>query len=140
MNRPGEITLEWQQVAVQQVERDLPGLHRVKATTQRDVMRDALVHSLTAYVLSENAGPPVRSVRTRREEFEQHVRPRWLPRFLWRRIPTRTCTVSVTARAEAQATWIYPQATVRLPDVLGPARFAVMPRSGFPMRDEEWYR
>lgn len=46
------------------------------------------------------------------------VRPRWLPRFLWRRIPTRVATWTLTARPE----WIYPYSTV--PPQLGrPVQF-----------------
>lgn len=94
-----------------------------------DFIAGALVAQLNAFVLAEDAGPVVaETVRVMLPH-----RPRWLPRWVWRRIPS----VGHEFRLEVRPRWVYPQATVRV-DGLGPARLLVT-HLARPERAPDWW-
>lgn len=78
---------------------------------------DHLVAQVNAHVLREPAGLEVRE----QVSADLPTRPWWLPRWLYRRIPCRRTTWTLSARP----VWTYPQATMKVSG-LGPAyRYAV---------------
>jgi hypothetical protein len=115
-----EVRLDLLKVAARtQIDRTLfTGAHQVSFDIRRHVVHQ-LVFELNAHVLVEDAGDEV----VERIRAELPVRPRWLPRWLFRRIPTRQVAWTLTARPQ----WIYPQATLRVPG-LGPAHMFVSTR------------
>jgi len=105
------------------------GAQHVSFDIRRHVFHQ-LVFELNAHVLVEDAGPEV----TERIRAELPVRPRWLPRWLFRRIPTRQVAWTLTARPQ----WTYPQATLRVPG-LGPATMYVSTKLDRP-ENQRWKR
>lgn len=95
------------------IERNLvEGAHQPTFELIEDHVANRLVARLNAYMLTEHAGGAVWD--------EVHValpvRPWWLPRWLWDRIPSRDETLTLSCRPR----WNYPRASVLVPD-LGPA-------------------
>jgi hypothetical protein len=76
-----------------------------------DYMGRHIVAALTAYVLMEEGGEPV----VKRTYYWQKLKPWWLPKFLWRRVPEQ----QEVAVAVAQPLFTYPKANVKVPE-LGP--------------------
>lgn len=77
---------------------------------------DTLVAQLNAYVLAEHAGRTV----TDHVRALLPVRPRWIPRWLWRRIPTRDVEWTLRVRPR----WTYPRASLHVPELGAAVRFA----------------
>lgn len=73
-----------------------------------DHTADSLVAALNAFVLTEHAGP----MATDWLRVELPLRPRWMPRWLWRRVPCRPAVFELRVRP----LWVYPQATFKVPD------------------------
>lgn len=123
-----EINLDLLKVAARShIDRHLfTGAQHVSFDIRRHVFHQ-LVFELNAHVLVEDAGDEV----VERIRADLPVRPRWLPRWLFRRIPTRRVTWTLTARPR----WTYPQATLRVPG-LGPARMYVSKTLERPGEDE----
>lgn len=91
----------------------LEGLQHAQLHAFMDYHMDAMVMQLHGYIMSTPAGGLM--------GFDHHVdvmlpiRPWWIPKRLWARIPT------VRGRwykhVEVRPEWIYPQATVQVPDL-----------------------
>ena len=115
----GIIEMEWVQLyAKQQLSQyELNGLHYVKLHQGRLPWVDALVLTMTAACMGEDAGDPVISTTTERWV----VRPWWLPKFLWNRL-TWTELVRKTTH---QPKWIYPSSNIKVPE-LGSARPTIL--------------
>lgn len=88
------------------------GVYNIRPEVAIDDVTQDLVAQLTAYVLSENAGPTVEDKVTVRRV----VQPWWIPDFLWRRIPRKR--YSFTLRVHP--TWIYPHSDIRVQDLNNP--------------------
>ena len=83
------------------------------------MIEDYLVLSLEAYVLAEDDGQPEVATQELRASFAVKIRPWWIPRFLWDKIPTKAEFQTKRVTMEVQPIWTYPRATV-VPD-MGPA-------------------
>jgi len=97
----------------------LPGVMDTRA--EFDLRRDArgeLVMSLRAYVLTEPAGET--AVTTRTVTWQEVRRPRWLPKFAWRRLRREARTEVVHLRV--QPLWVYPHSSVAVPRLGEPVR------------------
>lgn len=92
------------------------GAQRHQLRFVEDYLGNRLVAELNAYVLTEHAGPAVED----RVAALLPIRPRWLPRWLWRRIPTRRVEWTLTVEPR----WSYPNAAVQLPAVGRPHKLA----------------
>jgi hypothetical protein len=107
--------------------------HRVlaEALDPELVVHDTLEHMVIALkvrLLTEPAGGAATDYVTALLP----LRPRWLPRFLWRRIPTRSVRWTLSARPE----WSYPRASV-VPDMGDPVRI-VLPEPIHVEGDPRW--
>lgn len=114
---PAVLELDWQQFYAQQgmTRPMLEGLHHEQFAARWDIFRDVLWARFTAAVLAEDAGPEV--IDTVR--WLSPLRPRWIPKWLWRRIPTR----EVKYQLRVQPRYIYPHATVKVAALGSPVRF-----------------
>jgi hypothetical protein len=92
------------------------GLQRPHFDVISNYTADTLVAQLNAYVLTEHAGRMV----TDHVRALLPVRPRWMPRWLWRRIPTRDVEWTLRVRPR----WTYPRAGLRVPELGDAVRFA----------------
>jgi hypothetical protein len=92
------------------------GVYDLSTDLVTNLAGEELAAHVSGFVLAEHAGKPVtdtvRALLPRR--------PRWIPRFLWRRIPT----VSAAWTLSAEPLWTYPQSSAVLPP-LGPGTSAV---------------
>lgn len=111
-----EIVLEQVQVAASE---HLP--RGVAATAapdlHLDLAMDALVFTLRAYVLAEDGGEPAVAKATA----ALAMRPWWIPKWLWKRVPYRV----VTEVATCQPKWTYPHASLEIPRLGPPVRLVV---------------
>jgi hypothetical protein len=103
------------------------GLQQTEWRVALDNEARALAASLTAYVLAQEGGQTV----TAYAYYWQRVRPRWLPRWLWRRVPEQR---EVTTQS-AQPMWTYPQANIQVPE-LGPVVLKLYDRTTFTEDDD----
>ena len=114
------IALERRQFAVKRETepRVLESLDRAQWRQFESFERDTMITELMEYILAYEGG----TTATDWVVAELAVRPRWFPKFLWRRMPTRRVRWEIEATPE----WIWPFATVRLPESLGrPGEFMV---------------
>lgn len=72
---------------------------------------------LVGHVLTEAAGPRTVQGRT----FDRKVKPKWIPGWVWKRIPTESAEFAVTVEPK----YTYPHATIRVPELGKPVRIAV---------------
>lgn len=93
-----------------------------------DPVSDSLVYGLRTAVLGEDGGDVVSDWVT----VLMPLRPRWIPRWLWKRIPTREATWTLTARPK----WTYPHSSIQVPDLGPPVRIAV--HDGLRRGDDRW--
>lgn len=112
-------TLELARVAARQhiTEELLTGIHHAELAAVFERVWGNLVLELNGYVLTETGGDTVTDSVTALLP----LRPRWLPRWLWRRIPTRSVRWTLTARPVFR----YPRASVAVPALGAPVRFVV---------------
>jgi hypothetical protein len=92
----------------------LSGLRDATLDAHFDDMRNALVAQLNARVLTEPAGDEVVATTA----VNVPLRPRWIPKFLWRRLSCRVIRTTATA----QPLWAYPSASVGVPALGRPVR------------------
>ena len=93
-----------------------------------DPVTDSLVYAIRTAVLGEDGG----DVASDSVTVLMPVRPRWLPRRLWKRIPTRQATWTLTAHPK----WTYPHSSIQVPDLGSPVRIAVY--GGLQRGDDRW--
>lgn len=91
----------------------LAGMQHAELTQYTEFMFDQLVTQLTTMVLTEPAGHAARDY----VKAALPIRPRWLPKFLWQRIPTRDVKWTLTARPR----WSYPHCSVAFDKKMGSA-------------------
>lgn len=106
------VALQWQGVAAQQA---VSGVQRFSSSAWLSDVSDCLVASLSAYVLKDQGGEPVSATET----ISRKVRPRWIPQWLWRRVPEQSKSVTLTVTPE----WTCPQATVKVPELKPAVQF-----------------
>lgn len=92
----------------------LTGMHHTELKSLVDYETGNLVIRLNTYVLTDLAGPPAEG----RVTVALPVRPWWIPKFMWKRIPTGRGTWSVKATPK----WTYPSANVSVPPLGNPVR------------------
>jgi len=97
-----------------QVAFKLPVLADARFSMTRDEALRMLLYRVETFVLSDQGGKPV----TAKEVVERKVRPRWLPKWLWRSIFVERVVVSVTA----YPLWTYPSADITVPELGRPVR------------------
>lgn len=112
-----ETVLDYMQVAV--AAQLPPGLHRQDLRLVADATTERLTAQLSAFVMTQPAGNPVRVSRTISTTVP--YRPRWCPRWLWRRVPERHDTRAITLAAFPKFT--YPSATIAVPALGAPVKF-----------------
>lgn len=95
-------------------------LQRPELNVRLERLTDSLAFHLTAYLLTENAGPVVVDGPV----VDLPVKPRWMPAFVWRRIPTHRARFTISV----QPKYSYPSANIKVPDIGRPVRFHVMER------------
>ena len=103
------------------------GLQKAEWSVALDNEARALAAGVIAYVLAQEGGQTV----TATAYYWQRVRPRWLPRWLWRRVPEQR---EVTTQS-AQPMWTYPQANIQVPE-LGPVVLKLYDRTTFTEDDD----
>lgn len=114
---PTILELDWQQFyAMQHISDGLLGLHNEQFKVGWDFMREELWARFSAAVLAEDAGEKVEDYVT----WLSPLRPWWIPKWLWRKIPTKPVRYTLTV----QPRYIYPHATLKVPQVGAPVRFA----------------
>lgn len=108
------IALEVGKVAVRQrlAQNQIVGLQREVVATYLDMVSDSLVFELHGYVFKEQAGETVRD----KISVKLPVRPWWLPKFLWKRLPLATGTWELSVTPE----WTYPSANIKVPNLNSP--------------------
>jgi hypothetical protein len=121
---PEEVRLELMKVG-QRLSMPI-GFQREEWQVMVDHMAHQFVASLTGYLLVEEGGKPIE----RKTHYWQKIKPWWLPKFLWRRIPEQ----HEVAVAVARPMWTYPQASIRVPN-LGPVVMKVQDLSTSAVRD-----
>lgn len=109
------------------------GLRRVEFESYANMMADEIIMQMRAMMLAEDGGPET----TDTVAWLSPLRPWWIPKFLWRRIPTKHVRYTLTC----QPKYLYPHATVRVPELGQPVRFAYMSppwntRDGSDWRDD----
>lgn len=104
----------------------IENIDTVELSTYFDHVSEHMVMMMRAYVLGEEGG------ETAEDTFAVMLptRPRWLPKWLWRRIPTYRAEVTLTA----QPKWTYPHSTIKVPELEQPVRIAVR-GGGYPTHD-----
>lgn len=89
---------------------------------------DALVFMMSAYVLGEDGGDEVSDwVNVRLP-----IRPRWMPKWLWRKIPCRDARWELRCRPK----WTYPHSNIQVPDLGPEVKIAV--NQGLTRGDGQW--
>ena len=93
--------------------RVLESLDRTQWTQFESYERDTMVTELMEYILAYEGGATASDWVVA----DLAIRPRWFPKFLWRRMPTRRVRWTLEATPE----WIWPFYAMRLPEPLGRA-------------------
>lgn len=104
------------------------GVLRANAEVAVDRELDGLMVMFRGYVLGEEGGDEAVDWVT----VNLPVRPRWFPRWLWRRLPCREAHWEL----RCQPMWMYPNSTIAVPD-LGHAVKISVPR-GMDHGDGNW--
>lgn len=117
---PTVLELDWQQFYARQgmSRAMLTGLHREQFHVAWDMIRDELWATFTAAVMAEDAGP----TESDWVKWLSPIRPWWIPKWLWRRIPTKIVDYKLTVLPR----YIYPHATIKVPEIGPPVRIAVI--------------
>jgi hypothetical protein len=89
---------------------------------------DGLVFLLRTAVLGEDGGDEVSDW----VEVLLPIRPRWIPKWAWKRIPTRRARWEL----RAQPKWTYPHSNIKVPDLGPQVRIAM--DGGMTRGDGEW--
>lgn len=124
------VNLTWQAYYAQTVipGQMLPGgIFHEHFSTTLPLDFDGLVMQLKAYVLKNDGGEP----KTASVVVDLPIKPRWYPRWLWRRIPTRKAEWVLTVTPE----WTYPSADIKIPQMSPAVRLSTQ---DFIRGDGEW--
>lgn len=110
-----EHRLDYQQFAsrVAVSEACLAGMHHLSVNEYRDEALWQTYLELRAFVLTEDASDgPITKSKTETFAFTYAVRPWWLPKFLWKRVPWAEARPTRTVSLTVQPKWKYPHASV----------------------------
>lgn len=103
-------------------------IDRVEMHQMVDNVTDSLIFALTTAVMGEDGGDEVADWVT----VLLPIRPRWIPKWAWRRIPTRRARWEL----RVQPMWTYPHSNIKVPDLGQPVRIAV--NHGLTHGDGQW--
>lgn len=87
------------------------GMHHAEMRDYVDMYTRHLVLELKGHVLTEATEGPVSKSSTHTFRFTYPVKPKWMPKALWRRIPWAVAEVPHTTTLSVQPKWKYPHAT-----------------------------
>lgn len=109
-----ERLLRYQQVMarIDMSEDYLAGLHHTQVETYHNETVYQTYMQMRGYVLTEDAEGPVRGSKREVFAFTYAVRPRWLPKFLWKRVPWAEARPVREVTMSVQPKWKYPHATI----------------------------
>lgn len=88
------------------------GAHHAEMTHHMDKVTHQLVLAMTAAVLTETDDGPITTTTTTTFRYTAPIRPRWMPKMLWRRIGWFEVSVPRSAALTVEPRWKYPHAQV----------------------------